>query len=555
MLIDDRLATVLRSGATSGTSALTQFRQLIDLAGALGPDDDDAPEAAYGRLDELIAQLPERRLAAILREPGLRLRNVRLIARLARMGPHVAGAAMAQARLSEREWLYLIPRLPVTARGLLRHRGDLPFSARQVLERLGVRDLVLPGPGETVAAPAPETRQPAANESELTESDGIGALVRRIEAFRRARGQQGPAPRLPLGDEAARDAAAAFDFTADSTGLIDWATPEAAPLLVGMALSSPREGAVATLDEAGRAAMRGHLPLRGAALHIDAAAPIAGEWLIDAAPVFHPDSGAFAGYRGRMRRRPAASGKAANNAARLASDRIRQVLHELRTPVNAIQGFAEVIQQQVFGPAPNEYRAMAAAIAVDAARLMAGFDEMDRLARLQSGALALAPGSADMRGVFHTTLQRLEGVLRPRAASMALEVSGGPFIVPLAESDMLQLAWRLLATLAGSIGPGEAITLSLAGDGTQMALRAELPLALEDDADIFAATAPVPSRAISAGMFGTGFAFRLARAEAEAAGGALHRTDEFVELILPVLTGAEGGHSVGGPESAGASSG
>ena len=47
-----------------------------------------------------------------------------------------------------------------------------------------------------------------------------------------------------------------------------------------------------------------------------------------------------------------------------AGDRMRQLLHELRTPAGAIQGFAELIQQQMFGSAPNEYRALAAAVSV-----------------------------------------------------------------------------------------------------------------------------------------------------------------------------------------------
>lgn len=603
MLIDDRLATVLRSGVTSEAAGLTQFRQLIDLTGALTParknwptDEDDRPvedsealDAAYDRLGQLIAQLPAARLAAILREPGLRLRNARLAGRLARSEPHIASAAMASAQLTESEWLHLIPRLPVTARGVLRHRRDLPFSAMQVLQRLGVRDLVLSGPDER---PAPRVELPAFRPiAAMTENGemivpeiadeveaeigaevrqepepapaplpapppaadiGIGALVRRIETFRQSR-DRGEA-REPMPDIPAPDIPA-IAFVTDSEGAITWADPEIAPLAIGLVLAGPRGEAVATLDRPGWSAMRDHLPLRAARLAIDGARPIAGEWLVDARPLFAAATGAFQGYRGRMRRPAAAPAPApAETADQREGDRIRQVLHELRTPVNAIQGFAEVIQQQVFGPAPNEYRALAAAIAVDAARLMAAFDEMDRLARLQSRAMAIDPGATDMRAAIHDTLQRLEGALRPRGAGMALEVSGGPFDVPFADGDMRQLAWRLLATIAGALGPGEEIALTLAGDGARMILRAELPAALKDG-DIFAATAPAQARAVSAGMFGSGFALRLARAEARAAGGALHHADAFVELVLPVLTGAEAGHSVGAPGGGDASTG
>jgi K+-sensing histidine kinase KdpD len=226
------------------------------------------------------------------------------------------------------------------------------------------------------------------------------------------------------------------------------------------------------------------------------------------------------------------------------SDRMRQLLHELRTPVGAIQGFAELIQQQLYGPAPNEYRALAAAVAVDAARLLAGFDEIDRLARLESGASVLDTGHCRWDEAMISMLRRIEGVLRPRSARIELAVQGEAFVVGVTETDAQQLAWRLLATLAGALAPGEVIDLTLASDGAELTLVADLPAALLDDGDLFAATAPAQQRAISAGMFGTGFTLRLARAEAAAAGGSLAQHHDTLRLVLPVLTGHPGAHTV-----------
>jgi hypothetical protein len=222
---------------------------------------------------------------------------------------------------------------------------------------------------------------------------------------------------------------------------------------------------------------------------------------------------------------------------------MRQLLHELRTPVGAIQGFAELIQQQLYGPAPNEYRALAAGVAVDAARLLAGFDEIDRLARLESGAPVLDEGRSEWAETLASILRRVEGVLRPRSARIELAVHGEAFAVPLAESDAQQLAWRLLATLAGALAPGEVIDVALTSDGTEAVLAADLPAALLDD-DLFAATAPAQQRALSAGMFGTGFTLRLARAEAAAAGGSLARHEDTLRLVLPALTASPAAHTV-----------
>ena len=193
MQFDDRLATVLRSGAAGERAARTQFRQLLDLLGSIPPGaNGPLVTAAYDRLTEIMAMLPAGEQSRILREPGLRLRNPRLVAHLAEGAPQAAAAAIATARLSESEWLELIPDLPVTARGFLRHRRDMPGAARRLLARLGVHDLVLPWP-EGAFAPVEPPAPPAQPDG------GIGALVRRIEAFQKAReGSAAVAPPLPL---------------------------------------------------------------------------------------------------------------------------------------------------------------------------------------------------------------------------------------------------------------------------------------------------------------------------------------------------------------------
>jgi K+-sensing histidine kinase KdpD len=250
----------------------------------------------------------------------------------------------------------------------------------------------------------------------------------------------------------------------------------------------------------------------------------------------------FLGYAGRMRRPGVAAAAGLPDSP---ADRMRQLLHELRTPVGAIQGFAEIIQNQLFGPAPNAYRALAAAVGVDAARLLAGFDEIDRLARLAAGALRLSAEESNFRPVVERTLRRLEGVTRPRGAHLRLVTSGDAFAVTLGEADCALVAWRLLASLAGSLAPGEIVELGLRGHPEGIELEAELPGSLAAEDDLFATPLRNESAAVSAGMFGTGFTLRLARAEAEAAGGSLVLRGESLVLSLPHLTGEAPDHSEG----------
>jgi hypothetical protein len=205
----------------------------------------------------------------------------------------------------------------------------------------------------------------------------------------------------------------------------------------------------------------------------------------------------------------------------------------------------------MYGPAPNEYRALAAAVAVDAARLLAGFDEIDRLAMLESGALALSAEGCNFRLVIESTLRRLEGVTRPRSAHLRLLTSGESFAVGLGQADSALLAWRLLASLAGSLAPGEVVELALRSGSSGIEFESELPVGLAGEEDLFATAVRNEATAVTAGMFGTGFTLRLARAEAEAAGGSLTLRGESLLLALPSLTGAAPDHSQG--EEGGAS--
>jgi hypothetical protein len=557
MHFDDRLATVLRLGTGGDRAMRTQFRQLVDLLGSVPSDaSGELLSLAHTRLAELNAQIGADIRAAILREPGTRLRNPRLVRWLAEGETTVAAAAMAAARLKPDDWQALIPTLPVPARALLRHRRDLPDGTRDWLARLGIHALVLPEPEQIDDVPlelGPEMEL-AGDEIEPESRAGIGELVRRIESFRQTRRDAAGerpvtgAPRLPL-EEAEHEHHArvlqAFEFASDPGGRIAWAEDAAAPMTVGMMLLSSAPDAPARAGEATLDAMRSHLPVRDGRLVIEGAPAVAGEWRIDAAPRFL-ESGGFAGYQGRLRRPQRAPREAPVDRARQA-DLIRQLLHELRTPVNAIQGFAEVIQQQVLGPAPSEYRALAAAIAMDAARILGGFDELDRMARLETGAMTLDESGSDLAEQLDQTVQRLDGVLRPRSARIAISGAERACPVTLGPGDAAQLAWRVLGTIAGALGPGEVSDVFLRRqDGKAMAL-IQLPASLEEHDDLFA---PVPAggerRGVNAGMFGPAFALRLARAEAAAAGGDLVRQGELLILSLPLLTGHKANHSDGG---------
>ncbi len=563
MHFDDRLATVLRHRASSERGAATQYRQIIDLLGAYsGGRNEELRVKAYLRLGALAERVPDKMRGAIIAEAGTRLRNPTLVARLAEDEPAVATAALSSADLPEDEWLVLIPKLPIRARGLLRHRRDLPPSVDEMLVLLGVSDNVLPKPEgfehvEEVASipqpapevPSPDVLVPTANaptaSARQLETGGIGALVERIENYRKSRSNGSEplgdgAPRLPLNEGDSEQASSAinlFDFASNTRGRIEWASGRVASALTGFVFKQDSQIGIT---------MRRQQPVAGMNLSLETVPMLGGDWQIDASPQFSSDGGHYTGHVGRARRIVVADHDAAQ-AQDSQTDRIRQMLHELRTPVNAIQGFAEVIQQQLFGPTPHEYRALAATIAGDAARMLAGFEELDRLAKLEAGDLELAEGESDIAAMLIATAEQLSGMLRPRMSEFALDNVEVPCLVTVAKQETDALIWRLMATLAGAVAAGEVIGIRLDRTAGMAGIEVDLPAHFLSNDDIFSATMREGNTALSAGMFGSGFALRLARAEAREAGGDLVAYEEHLRLTLPLVQ-TTGALTVGGAD-------
>lgn len=594
MHFDDRLATVLRQRAAGERAARTQYRQLLDLLDQRSDaDDGELKESGWQRLSDLSERIPTSERAAILREGGWRLRNPSLVLFLAEQEADVAASALAVADLTPRDWVLLIPEMPVRARGFLRLRRDLPVEAMELLDRLGVRDRGLPAPESAATAPTvrldddgegilvldegeavealpgsvpeddaesvtaesrfadppsrPHQAESDANggaQGPLQKGDSIGALVRRIEAFQKARRATGAAPppvsaASPEPDEPARahdqpaDAAKhvqSFTFTTDAKGAIDWADAQAAPMVVGTPLRGLAQEADG-LDDFERA-LDLRLPLRHVGIMLEGASAIQGSWVLDAAPSFAPATGSFQGYIGRFVRpvEPATRGAALRDRA----DRLRQLLHELRTPVNAIQGFSELIQQEVAGRTPHAYRALAAAIGGDSARILSGFDDLDRLARLESGLDALAEGRSDLHAVVAATVGQLRPSLRSRGTGFDLTIRAVDTVVPLAQADAELLLWRVLASVTAGAGDDEVLELGLQTVGGAVALSCDLSRELRDRSDLFATDFRLEDDLVSPGVFGIGFALRLARAEARAVGGELRRDGAKLVLTLPI---------------------
>ncbi len=368
----------------------------------------------------------------------------------------------------------------------------------------------------------------------------IADLVARIDAYQR---QRDDAPPRGLPDEQPAlfemepAQAQTFRFETDARGVLRWVEGAARAALIGLSLDLDAVSGGAHVDGVAGGAFRRRAGFADARLVVDGTSDAAGQWRISAMPVFEHESGRFTGYRGTARRpRVDESAAPARATASPATDALRQLVHELRTPTNAIAGFAEMIETEMLGPVPPVYREQAGTIRSQAGGLLTAIDDIDLAARLESHALDLRAEQVPLAPL----LVRIAGDLAPLATLRGTEmlINPGPFDLAIAgdERAVERLVGRLMSTLVASGGAGEQIKViaTLGADG-MIALVFDRPRALAafgNDA-ILSIDAEAVAEAEGAPLLGTGFALRLARNLAHELGGALAIDAHHLTLLLP----------------------
>jgi signal transduction histidine kinase len=237
----------------------------------------------------------------------------------------------------------------------------------------------------------------------------------------------------------------------------------------------------------------------------------------------------------------------------LAPDSLRQLIHELRTPLNAIIGFAELIEGQYMGPAGSNYRGRAAEIVGQARRLLGAVDDLDTAARIETSRFDLTHSEVDAVALLvrlHDAYEREAGGRGARFAVQIQERLPAAAVEPPAAERMLS---RLLAATIGLAQEGETINAAMRlvqqSAGPMLRLELDRPQAILGLDEIFLLHPGYSPEGDWPGApaLGLGFALRLVRKLAEAAGGSLDISDDRFALSLPAAgAGSESGRRDGG---------
>ncbi|CAN5477963.1 hypothetical protein BH10PSE14_BH10PSE14_14520 [soil metagenome] len=372
----------------------------------------------------------------------------------------------------------------------------------------------------------------------------IAELVARIDAYQRQREDK---PALPLpgtGPEVQPELfvldhapAANFRFETDAAGVVRWIEGAARAPLIGLSLDLAALPAGSQVDGVAAGAFRRRASFANARLVVEGHSDAAGQWRISGIPVFDRASGRFTGYRGTARRpRADEMAESAREGRNPASDALRQLVHELRTPANAIAGFAEMIESQLLGPVPQPYRAHAAAIRNQTHDLLGAIDDIDMAARIESDALDLRPGDVPVAPLLARVGEDLAPLARLRGATLAIDPGTDGIAIAGDDRAVERLIARLTATLVSSGSQDERIAMAVRGEGDRTVLLSfDRPRALGAYAEekLLTIDAEVEAEREGAPLLGTGFALRLARNLAIELGGTLTIGEDRLTLRLP----------------------
>lgn len=412
---------------------------------------------------------------------------------------------------------------------------DEPVEAVELLDEAG--SVAAPEAGADVIEITALQPPPAEAASGMFQ---IAELVARIDAYQRQREESPAAPMVaempPELFELEAVQAQSFRFETDASGVVRWIEGATRAPLIGLSLDLAALPGGSRVDGAVTGAFRRRAGFADARLVVGGDTDAAGHWRVTGIPVFDRESGRFTGYRGTARRpRPdeTAEPRAVRNPA---SDALRQLVHELRTPTNAIAGFAEMIEAQMLGPVPQAYRGFATDIRGQAGSLLTAIDDIDMAARIESKALDLRPGEVPLVPLLERITSDLSPLATLRGTTIDVQASVGDLTIAGDDRAVERLIGRLMATLVASGGRGERIGIAATLDTDSMiAIVFDRPAALAayDGESLLTIDAETEADREGAPLLGTGFALRLARNLATELRGALVIGDKALTLRLP----------------------
>ena len=543
---DDRLMTVLSQPAADRLDIAVRWRQLVDLVARAGsnassPNFDHAIETIgldAANVDQRLRASAARAIAPFPLPLGL-------LKYFASDALDVSAPVLAAATLEPEEWREVLagageetrrfvstlhPEISSEAAVIPRDDHKLLSTPAALTEELieageaigqgdEAGDLTDEQVERRIELIAQMVERPGENAPLAPAAPSLREVVERIERRRRnrsaMRGALAPMPQAP---------SSLFRWECGPGGEISWVDGAPRGALIGRSIARARNGEGDRVDREVVRAFTVRAPFRDGMLTVAGDGSVAGEWKISGVPAFDPADGRFRGYRGIALREQDAPAAEEAIEALADPDSLRELVHEIKTPLNAIIGFAEIIEGQYLGTAERPYRDRAQEIVKQARLLLLAIDDLDFAAKIHSSAEA-DERRADINGL----IERMLPVLRELGAGKNVEVEVSPLsrtVVVQTEPELAdRLLFRMCSALVEQAGPEERLRLVVEPAGERWRVSMTRPARL----------VPLTEEQLLGGEGDSqeGFSLRLLRGLARIAGASVEAPQGRISLLFP----------------------
>ncbi len=549
MRFDDRLLTVLNQPAGDRHDVAVRWRQLVDLVARAGSN--AASSMVVEALETIRAdaqQVDEALRAAAARSIAYLPLPFGLLEYFASGDLSVSAPVLAAATLDAGQWQSM---LRVADGETRRFIETLHPEMRARIPAELTEALVEPASDQALLEPVHQTIEEAIESAEL-----IDDLIQRMSALKEAVEQAPTGPVAPparglvqqapslhevveriesrrrnrsrkTGGLAAISSAPStlFRWECGAGGEIAWVDGVPRGALVGRSLARKQAGDGGDVDDEVVRAFALRAPFRDASLTVAGDGMVSGSWKISGVPAFDQADGRFRGYRGIALRELDKGGATEANAAGLPDpDSVRELVHEIKTPLNAIIGFAEIIEGQYLGPADRPYLDRAKEIVRQARSLLTAIDDVDFVAKVRS-----SPEVVLIRTNLTEIFERIRPALLELAEARSVRLDfprTTPAATTLTEPELAErLVSRLCSSLIEHATGGERLRIGIERAGERLRVSMALPSTL---------AALSEEQLLEDNSIGErGFSLRLVRRLARMAGADMAASERMVSISFP----------------------
>ncbi|MEO1538710.1 MAG: HAMP domain-containing sensor histidine kinase [Pseudomonadota bacterium] len=192
--------------------------------------------------------------------------------------------------------------------------------------------------------------------------------------------------------------------------------------------------------------------------------------------------------------------------------------HDLKSPLNAVIGFAEIMEAEIRGPLPEVYQDYPGLIKESGETLLRLVEDMLAYAKSEAGTYELDLAPMDVAASGESVLRQSQAVADKAEVLLKLAMHGE--VIAMADADAVRRIWdNLVSNAIKYSSPGDTVTLSASARGNQTRLQVTDTGAGMNADDLARIARPFAQGRNSKGRAGTGLGLAMVQRLAEMQGG------------------------------------